>query len=95
MPAVKARRRKASAPEPKTRDVFVIVDEAGAAHGRPVEFPAGAITRAQTLALDWPGHDPVTFYVKRQSLFGPDAVLYRIMRDEQGTVWTKIISEED
>jgi hypothetical protein len=39
--------------------------------------------------------EPVSFTVERRDLFGPAALLYRVVRDEDGNVSTTIISNED
>lgn len=39
--------------------------------------------------------EPITLTVERQSLFGPATPLYRVVRDEHGTILTFVISQED
>lgn len=56
------------------------------------------LTKAQRIAEQWPGRKEgvtVKFYVVRESQYGPDARLYRIYRDPEGVVHTKILSDED
>ncbi len=51
--------------------------------------PHVALTVAQRLAETADGVE--TFVVERESLFGPREVVYRVVRDETGTVWTTTV----
>jgi hypothetical protein len=52
-----------------------------------------ALVTAQGRAQRMDGE--VTLTVERRSLFGPSATLYRVVRTEDGTVYTSTINAED
>lgn len=74
------------------RDAYRVLDQDGevvAVRG----YPDIALTTAQRLAEDY--GEEVTFYVERQSLFGPSVELWRVVRDDAGAVWTHTTNQED
>jgi hypothetical protein len=88
----RATRRRTSPPTPG-KTAWVTLD----AQGQVVKengYGAGSALivtqRLAELALE-----PVSFTVERRDLFGPAALLYRVVRDEDGNVSTTIISNED
>lgn len=79
------------------RDTFHVVGPSG---DLAVKGPAGpqapgalALVTAQGRALKWGA--PIEFTVERRTLFGPPATLYRVVRDEDGTIKTYTINAED
>lgn len=53
-----------------------------------------ALLRTQSYA-EKHAQEPGTFYVERQTLFGPSTNLYRVRRHEGGAVSTTVLSFED
>lgn len=84
--------RRRSNTVPAGRDTFHIVGPGGETpHVKPEA--SHALNIAQRLAEAT--CEPVTLYVERRSVLGPKATLYRVDRDEDGTVVTTTISRED
>ena len=88
--ATKRRRGKRLTPG---KTAWVTVDHAGGIV-KTNPFGAGsALIVTQRLAEL--AKEEVTFTIERRDLFGPAALLYRVVRDEDGNVVTTILSEED
>jgi hypothetical protein len=54
-----------------------------------------ALFRAQRLAESIKGNDRHEYHITSVPLFGEPTLLYRVIRDQAGVVYTYIINEED
>ena len=74
------------------RDTFIVLGPGGT-----VDCTKGAAPHALNVAqrLAEKHTEPATLYVERRSLFGPATQLYRVVRDEHGTVFTTTLNAVD
>jgi len=95
MPTATRKRRARVVKDPKLREsstTFHVFDGDGNERTPAQPVQALALVRAQKLAQD----DVVdTFYVERHTLFGPPVELFRVLREEDGSVSTYTINPED
>jgi hypothetical protein len=85
-------RRRAPAPRPSAdKDTYHVLDPKGVQIGTKTEA-AHALVFAHRAAEQYPTE--VVLTVERRTLFGPAVALYRVTRDEGGTVFTNANRED-
>lgn len=93
--ATRTRRKKTSTAyrEPVTGTTFRGRDQDGGDLFPKTFHPAIALVKTQQFALSTP--EANTYYVERQTLFGPAVDLYMVERTEDGSVVTTTLTKED
>lgn len=89
--ATATKRRRRRDPAPTGREQYDVLDNQGRVLTTQAE-PSVALVRAQDKAQRI---EPDSFTVVRRPLFGPTVELYRVVRDEHGTVLTYTLKRED
>ena len=75
---------------------FHILDQNGVELRPAQAHPGVALVKAQDIALRWgEDGDEATIYVERRTLFGKPIELYRVVRQEDGSITTYTTSLED
>lgn len=89
------RGRQTADPRLDGRDEWLITGPNGQTRIAKYAYAPLALGEAQDIAAA--GNDPLTLRVLRRALVGsgPPVPIYRVDRDEQGTVHTTILSRED
>ena len=93
MVIVKKRRARKPAVVIPGKTAWITRDASGTVVKENPYGPGSALIVTQRLA-ELAGAE-VELTIERRDLFGPPAPLYRVVRDEDGTVTTFTISEED
>lgn len=85
----KPRRRRTTKSTPLGKESWQIVDQDGNVL-RDLGYSEGAVVGvAQGMAQHH--EDPVTLNVRLKPLFGDPDVFYRVVRDEDGNIWTHAV----
>jgi hypothetical protein len=95
--ATKRRRRTVRRDAPVTSGTtFHILDQEGHDLRGPQATSGLAVSRALNIIQRWgEDGDEATLYIERRTLFGSPVELYRLVRDEDGTITTYTTNLED